>query len=40
MIHRILPLDDFTEALAGKILYQDQLYQDVDSRHKLMIQIL
>ena len=40
MIHRILSLDDFTETLAGKILYQDQQYQDVDSRHKLMIQIL
>ena len=39
MIHRIISLDDFTETLAGKILYQDQQYQDVDSRHKLMIQI-
>lgn len=40
MIHRILHLDDFTEALAGQILHQNQQYQDLDNRHKLMIQIL
>lgn len=40
MIHRVLPLDDFTEALAGQVLYQHQEYQGVDTRHKLMIQIL
>ncbi len=40
MNHRILRLDDFTESLAGQIIYQNQQYQEPDSRHKAMIQIL